>query len=82
MRRQRVALETEGAYPDTSTNIDVATYPGQSSLLQQCGTEYPWVPGRKSLAYANGLRTALHGCLQVTGSYCSRGESGFSFNGV
>jgi hypothetical protein len=32
--------------------------------------------------YAYGFKTALHGCLQVTGSYCRRGVSGFSFKGV
>ena len=32
--------------------------------------------------YAKGLRTALQGALHVTGSYCSRGVSGFSFSGV
>lgn len=33
-------------------------------------------------SYAKGFSTALHGCLQVTGSYCNKGESGISFRGV
>ena len=37
---------------------------------------------KKEVAHAKGLRTALQGCLQVTGSYWRRGVSGFSFNGV
>ena len=32
--------------------------------------------------YANGLSTARHGALHVTGSYCNKGVSGFSFKGV
>ena len=30
----------------------------------------------------NGFRTERHGCLQVTGSNCSNGDSGFSLRGV
>jgi len=33
-------------------------------------------------AHQKGLRTERHGCLQVTGSKCSKGVSGFSFKGV
>lgn len=33
-------------------------------------------------SHQNGLRTERHGCLQVTGSNCSKGVSGFSFKGV
>jgi hypothetical protein len=32
--------------------------------------------------YAKGFSTARQGCLQVTGSYCRYGVSGFSFKGV
>lgn len=34
------------------------------------------------VSYQNGLSTARHGALQVTGSYCRGSESGFSFKGV
>ena len=34
------------------------------------------------MLYANGLSTARHGALHVTGSYCNKGVSGFSFKGV
>lgn len=32
--------------------------------------------------YQKGFKRARHVCLQVTGSYCRRGVSGFSFKGV
>lgn len=32
--------------------------------------------------YAKGFSTALQGALQVTGSYCKSGVSGFSLRGV
>jgi hypothetical protein len=33
-------------------------------------------------AYQNGFNTERQGCLQVTGSNCRSGVSGFSFRGV
>lgn len=41
-----------------------------------------WNFGYLMLHYQKGFRTDLHGALQITGSNCNNGLSGFSLRGV
>ena len=72
VRRKRISLEAEWADPDPGADVHIATLVKKNLIA-----EY-----RSMRTYANGLRTALHGGLQVTGSYVRMGVSGFSFKGV
>lgn len=49
---------------------------------RSCNRQLPFFCVYRIVSYANGLSTARHGSLHVTGSYRSNGVSGFSFKGV
>lgn len=72
VRWESVAGKTEGTYPKFCPSIH-STY-----LVSTC--QHFRLQGIAT--HAKGFNTALQGCLQVSGSYWSRGVSGFSFNGV
>jgi hypothetical protein len=71
MRRQRVSLKTERTDPEACSHIDLATLLSASGVILTPRT-----------THQNGLRTARHGCLHETGSYCNSGMSSLPFNGV
>jgi hypothetical protein len=71
MRRERVSLEAKWADPYSCSGINVAVEVRPKGVLEI-----------RKRTYAKGFSTARQGCLQVTGSYCRYGISGFSFKGV
>jgi hypothetical protein len=68
---ESISRQTEWADPKTSPNIDLAVVNqrkfGKAILVT---------------THQKGFRTDLHGALQITGSNCKRGVSGFSLRGV
>jgi hypothetical protein len=73
VRWKLISRKAERADPNSGTNIDLTSVPGQQMKLEQ--------PFRRA-SYQNGFNTERQGCLHVTGSKWRRGVSGFSFNGV
>lgn len=69
---KRVPGQAERANPEAGSNIHLAIRKSVNIGIFKGSLN----------AYQKGFNTDLHGCLQITGSNCKIGVSGFSFRGV
>lgn len=76
VRREGVSLKAKWADPYPCSGINSAVKVRSGQVRSKVASEM------RNRTYAKGFNTARHGCLQVTGSYCRNGVSGFSFKGV